>query len=60
MSAQEDYIKAHSIALDRMERIRQAIEDLPAPYEVTNYAQVGEVNRVNAMLQEILDVVEQN
>ncbi len=43
MNAQDVYASAHAEAMDLIEKIRQQIEDLPAPNDGTNWGHVGDV-----------------
>jgi len=54
----DDYVYQHSLALATVEDIAEALADLPAPSDQTNWAHVGDIARIARLLAEVLDTIQ--
>ena len=54
-AAQIAYCKAHALALQELENIRDYIENMPAPDSNTDWGHVGSMNYIASKLISVLD-----
>jgi hypothetical protein len=58
-TAEDQYVGAHAESFSHINRIGELLGDMPAPDEHTNFAQVGDMNHIRTMLQEVVKFMEQ-
>jgi hypothetical protein len=54
LTAEAAYENSHLVAQDLLERIREILQDLPAPGPQTNWGHVGDLAHANDLLAQVI------